>query len=64
MTMHLHPVVALFMLFYLGATGHGAAWGLFAFGVALTVGAFFPEALKAQRLLTNALLKTEANHGE
>jgi len=59
-TMHLHPVVGLFILFLLAAAAHGAAWGLFAFAGALTAAGFFPEALKAQRLLTDALLKTDA----
>jgi hypothetical protein len=58
-TMHLHPVVGFFMLFFLVAISHRAAWGFCACGFALMAGGFFPEALIAQRLLTNALLKTE-----
>lgn len=70
-TMYIHPVVALFMVFWLGSTGSGALtdtsafhlilWGMFVFGVALTTGGFFPEALKAQRLLTITILKSEEN---
>jgi hypothetical protein len=65
--MHLHPIVAGFMVFWLGGVGIGA-WaifnasrgpampalipaGMFLFGVALTLGAFYPEAIKARRLL-------------
>ena len=67
--MTLHPVVALFILFWLGAVGFGAAvtaahsslqaalfpLGMFVFGVALTFVGFFPEALKARRLLEQNL---------
>ncbi|WP_153067366.1 hypothetical protein [Steroidobacter cummioxidans] len=64
--MYLHPVVLVFMLFWLGGVGLGAAavlrqgdggvgtlvpMGMFAFGVALTLGGFYPEAIKARRLL-------------
>jgi len=65
--MHLHPIVGVFMLFWLGAVGvaavgvltsaHGEAaptlmpLGMFVFGVALTAGGFYPEAFKARRLL-------------
>jgi hypothetical protein len=64
--MYLHPVVLVFMLFWLGGVGLGAAaalregdggagtlvpMGMFAFGVALTLGGFYPEAAKARRLL-------------
>lgn len=65
-TMYLHPVVLVFMLFWLGGVGLGAvaalrrgdggAWtlvpiGMFVFGAALTLGGFYPEAIKARRLL-------------
>jgi hypothetical protein len=60
--MFIHPLVALFMVFSLGTVGHGAlrgdspiAWGMFVFGVALTVGGFVPEAIKARRLLSETI---------
>jgi hypothetical protein len=34
--------------------------GMFIFGVALTVGGFFPEALRAQRILSFAILNSAA----
>ena len=56
------------MLFWLGFVGHGALAGasnsrallcyMFVFGIALTVGAFFLEAVKAKRLLTAAILNS------
>ena len=64
--MSLHPLVLVFMLFWLGIVGLGAAaalrrgeggmgtlipMGMFVFGVALTLGGFYPEAIKARRLL-------------
>jgi hypothetical protein len=68
-TMFLHPVVAAFMLVWLsfiGVTGWTIAgkdqgpWALapvvmFVFGVALTLGAFIPEAIKARRILEGTL---------
>lgn len=64
--MYLHPFTALFMAFWLGRVGYGALrdasassaglWVMLAFGVALTTGAFFPEALKAKRMLSATLL--------
>ncbi|MGC2829635.1 MAG: hypothetical protein WB994_08350 [Candidatus Acidiferrum sp.] len=69
--MWLHPFTALFMAFWLGFIGHGALrdnsasslllWVMFAFGVSLALGAFFPEALKAKRLLSTALLNTSGD---
>jgi hypothetical protein len=70
-TMHLHPVVGAFMLFWLGGVAIGA-WaaftspqagststlitaGMFVFGVVLTLGAFYPEAFKARRLLERGI---------
>ena len=65
-TMYLHPLVLAFLLFWLGGVGlaavaalrqgdGGAATlvpiGMFVFGVALTLGGFYPEAIKARRLL-------------
>ena len=63
--MSLHPFVLLFMLFWLGGVGYAAfailnkgmtaeaaiPLGMFLFGVALTLGGFYPEAIKARRLL-------------
>jgi len=64
--MYLHPLVLVFMLFWLGGVGLSAvaslrqgeegastlvAIGMFVFGVALTLGGFYPEAIKARRLL-------------
>jgi len=70
-TMHLHPVVAVFMLLWLGAVGIGAIaaisqehasvastlipTGMFLFGVVLTAGGFYPEAYKARRLLREGI---------
>jgi hypothetical protein len=70
-TMHLHPVVGVFMLIWLGVvgiaalailrSGHiGAApslipFGMLVFGVALTAGGFYPEAFKARRILEQAV---------
>jgi hypothetical protein len=70
-TMHLHPVVAAFMLFWLGAVGVGAVVaftsqttsiqsvlipaGMFIFGIVVTVGGFYPEAVKARRLLEQGI---------
>ncbi len=70
-TMHLHPLVALFVLFWLSAVGTGALAafnsqngnsglalipaGMFLFGIVLTVGAFYPEAFKARKLLEKSV---------
>lgn len=67
-TMSLHPLVTIFMLFWLGGVGLGGfaaahanpkdalvPMGMFAFGIALTLGSFFPEAFKARRLLEQSL---------
>jgi hypothetical protein len=64
--MFIHPLSALFMTFWLGAVGYGAIrdtsapsvvlWGMFLFGVSLIAGCFFPEALKAKRLLRDVVL--------
>jgi hypothetical protein len=72
-TMYLHPVVAVFMLFWLGAVGVGAVaviasqsggaqpvlilTGMFMFGIALTAGGFYPEAVKARRLLEQGIAR-------
>jgi hypothetical protein len=62
--MFIHPFVALFMVFWLGTVGHIAfrgapgspiVWGMFLFGVVLTVGGFVPEAIKARHLLSDAM---------
>jgi len=70
-TMYLHPLVAVFVLVWLVGAGtaafasftnsstDGAASlipaGMFAFGVALTLAGFYPEAYKARRLLKQAI---------
>jgi hypothetical protein len=59
-TMFLHPFVALFMAFWLGSVGLAAIgkptflvpWGFLAFGILLTAGGFFPEAIKGRRLIS------------
>jgi hypothetical protein len=69
--MFLHPFTALFMMFWLGVVGYAALRGIsasswvswvpcamFAFGVALTTGLFFLEALEAKRLLIAATQAT------
>ncbi len=67
--MYLHPLVGAFMLLWLGGIGSVAvsfvrraetlgavfAAGMFMFGVALTLGCFYPEALKARRLLEECI---------
>jgi len=60
-TMFMHPFAFAFMLFWLGMVGHGAMtdrsasstglWGMFIFGIALSIGGFIPEVVKAKRLL-------------
>lgn len=74
-TMRLHPFVAALMPFWLGgvgligrfviADGEAAEWslapiGMFGFGLALTLGAFYPEAIKARRILEQHLRQTGA----
>jgi hypothetical protein len=69
-TMFIHPLVALFMIFWLGMVGFGAIstrstssiipGGMFIFGVALTVGGFIPEAIKAKNLICDAVTNTAA----
>lgn len=63
-TMFLHPIVAIFMIFWLGmiasvAVSHPTAspiqWGMLAFGIALSVGGFIPEVIKARRLISEAI---------
>lgn len=69
--MFLHPIVGAFMLFWLSGVGiaaltsfntlHGTTspvlvpLGMFVFGVALTLGGFYPEAVKARRLLEQGI---------
>lgn len=61
--MFIHPLVAVFMMVWLGMTANFALtlgapfipWGMFIVGVALTVGGFFPEAMKAKRLISEAV---------
>jgi len=73
-TMYLHPLVLVFMLFWLGFVGAGAVatlghgkgdhalvpLGMLVFGVALTLGGFYPEALKARRILEEHIDKLRA----
>ena len=69
-TMFIHPLVALFMIFWLGMVGFGAVstrsassiipGGMFIFGVALTVGAFIPEAINAKHLICDAVTNSAA----
>jgi hypothetical protein len=64
-TMFIHPIVALFMIFWLGMAGFAAVSarsassmipsGMFIFGVALAAGGFIPEAIKAKRLISDAV---------
>ncbi len=68
-TMSLHPIVAALMVIWLGGVGISAVvFGqsdgapiammpipMFIFGVGLTLGAFYPEAIKARRLLEQHL---------
>jgi hypothetical protein len=72
-TMFLHPLVAVFVTFWLGIVGSFALLTLsssdpfvslgpgsmFLFGLVLTCGAFFFEAFKARRLLSAALADRE-----
>jgi hypothetical protein len=69
-TMFIHPLVAFFMIFWLGIVGYGAVSvpsassvipsGMFIFGIALRVGAFIPEAIKAKRLTSDAVTNSAA----
>lgn len=69
-TMFMNPWTAIFMAFWLGFVGWGALtdqsaspsilWLMFVFGLALSLGGFFPEAIKARRLLIEAVLEPEA----
>jgi hypothetical protein len=64
-TMFIHPIMALFMIFWLGMAGLAAVsirsassmipGGMFIFGVALALGGFIPEAIKAKRLISDAV---------
>ena len=72
--MFMHPLVLLFTLFWLGFVGYGA-WrelgvnspslympvGMFIFGLSLSVGGFFAEAVKARHLLSEAILNSAIN---
>jgi hypothetical protein len=62
--MFTHPVVAVFMTFWLGSTGWAAVMNFprsgipvvgFLFGAAMMWGGFFYEAAKAKQILTDAL---------
>lgn len=61
-TMFIHPLVAFFMIFWLGMAGFAAvsirsasSSGMFIFGLALVLGGFIPEAIKAKRLISDAV---------
>ena len=71
--MFLHPIVALFMLVWFSGVGAGVVSfsnpmhpllivpvGLLVFSVALVCRGFFPEAIKARRLLEQGLSKPSA----
>ncbi len=74
LTMHLHPVVFVFMLFWHVPVGFVAFLvlkspqssfrtvcvpvGMFFFGIVLTASGFYPEAVKARRLLEQGLENT------
>jgi hypothetical protein len=70
-TMSLHPLVAVFMLVWLGFVGRGALvdrsgppillWGMFAFGVVLIAVGFIPEVITAKRLIALALYPASVN---
>jgi hypothetical protein len=69
--MFLHPLVAAFMVLWLGFVGHGiladrsghpiSLWGMFAFGVVLVAVGFVPEVITARRLITLALKSGSVN---
>jgi hypothetical protein len=69
-TMFMHPVAVIFMVFWLWVTWPYApadqstsahpSWPLFAFGLVLALGGFFPEAIKAKRMLTEVVLGPQA----
>lgn len=70
-TMFLHPAAAIFTAVWLCTAARGALsapsgsvlvpWGMFAFGVMLVVVGFFPEAFKARRLISAAVLHPTSN---
>jgi len=74
-TMFMHPLVYIFMLFWLSIVGSVAAtaydaggqnfWGplaMFLFGLVLMLASFFPEAFRAKRLISSAVLNTADEH--
>ena len=62
-TMFINPLVALFLILWVWVTANFAvtlpvpfvAWGMLIFGIALTIVEFFPEAIKAKRLIYEAI---------
>jgi hypothetical protein len=59
----IHPLVAVFMAVWFGMAGQLSSpegsivpWGMLMFGVVLTLAGFIPEALKAKRLISEAVL--------
>lgn len=69
-TMLLHPLVLLFMIFWLGSVGYAVVSVpsgssmipilMFIFGIAITLGGFIPEAIKAKRLISDAVTNSAA----
>jgi hypothetical protein len=74
-TMHLHPLVLVFMLAWFGILGSGilttfssgpfvvalVSSGLFIFGAVIMAVGFYPEALRARRILEQNLEIRNAN---
>ncbi len=70
-TMFLHPLVAAFMVVWLGFSGHAALvnssgppiflYGMFLFGIVLVAVGFVPEVITAKRLITLALTSASVN---
>ena len=66
-TMFIHPFAAIFMAFWFGMVGNGIVngngafpilIGMLIFGVVLVAWGFYPEATKARRLITDAVLNS------
>jgi len=65
--MFIHPFAAIFMAFWFGMVGNGIVngngafpilIGMLIFGVVLVAWGFYPEATKARRLITDAVLNS------
>lgn len=68
--MFIHPMVAIFIAFWFGMVGKFiladnspllVPLGMLLFGVVLTAWGFFPEAIKARRVITEAVLDSAFN---